>query len=68
MSTLKAEESLVRLKMGDAAVGANPEKRKKRSLDRDASREELRQLVSNYPNIPMSESTNFVLAFININI
>ena len=63
----ETEESFVRLKMKDAAIGANPEKQKKRSLDRDARREELRQLVSNYPNIPMMEYTNFVLAFFNMN-
>ena len=64
----KTEESLVRLKIRDAAIGANPEKGKKRSLNREARREELRQLVCNYPNIPMKEYTNFVLAFYNTNI
>ena len=64
----KTEESLVRLKIRDAAIGANSEKGKKRSLDRDALRDELRQLVCNYQNIPLQEYTNYVLAFYNTNI
>ena len=61
----KTEESLVRLKIRDAAIGANSEKGKKRSLDRDALRDELRQLVCNYQNVPLQE---YVLAFYNTNI
>ena len=48
---------MVRKKVRDAAIGANPEKGKRRSLDRVARREELTQLVSNYANIPMKEYT-----------
>ena len=62
------ETGIVRKKVRDAAIGANPEKGKRRSLDRVARREELTQLVSNYANIPMKEYTNFVLAYYNTNI
>ena len=61
-------QHMVRKKVRDAAIGANPEKGKRRSLDRVARREELTQLVSNYANIPMKEYTNFVLAYYNTNI
>ena len=53
------------LKLRDSAVGVDPNRGNRRSLDRIARMEELKSLVCNYENLPLKEYIGFVVGFHN---
>ena len=65
MKQIKNEDSLVALKLRDAAIGYNPESGKKHTKTRKQISIYLYNLVSNYSNTTTKEFMEFVTDFFN---
>ena len=65
MKQIKNEDSLVALKLRDAAIGYNPESGKKCTKTREQRSIDLYYLVSNYSNTTTKEFMEFVKDFFN---
>lgn len=61
----KTEESLVHVKLRDAAVGNTPDQNKRRTLNRVARMQELRHLVNSFETIPLKEYVGYIIDFYN---
>ena len=59
------EDSMVRIKLHDAAIGVDDQSGEKRSKQREQRAQKLNTLVRNYGQIPLEEYMNYVVDFYN---